>query len=68
MTHGKIIWLLLAIVISLLIVSCIEKRPEKSQKPEIIQELVLIPGGMFIMGDESEGDHNPPHEVMLDSF
>ena len=33
-----------------------------------IEELVLIPAGEFLMGSDSEGDHNPVHEVHLDSF
>jgi sulfatase modifying factor 1 len=33
-----------------------------------LAELVLIPGGEFLMGADSEGDHNPIHKVHLDSF
>ena len=31
-------------------------------------ELVLIPGGEFLMGSDSEGDHCPAHSVHVDSF
>ena len=31
-------------------------------------ELVLLPGGEFLMGCGSEGDHGPPHRVRLDAF
>jgi len=31
-------------------------------------ELVLIPGGDFLMGSDSEGDHCPAHNVYVDSF
>lgn len=31
-------------------------------------ELVLIPGGEFLMGSDSEGDHFPAHNVYVDSF
>jgi sulfatase modifying factor 1 len=31
-------------------------------------ELVLIPGGEFLMGADSEGDHSPAHRVRLDPF
>lgn len=31
-------------------------------------ELVLIRGGEFLMGADSEGDHSPIHQVRLDSF
>jgi sulfatase modifying factor 1 len=30
--------------------------------------LILIPGGEFIMGSDSKGDHNPAHRVHIDSF
>jgi sulfatase modifying factor 1 len=33
-----------------------------------IEELVLIPGGEFLMGSDSEGDHRPVHKVYIDSF
>lgn len=44
-------------------------QPEKFIKagPDSIL-MVLIPGGEFMMGDTSEGDHNPPHAVYVDSF
>jgi formylglycine-generating enzyme required for sulfatase activity len=31
-------------------------------------ELILIPGGDFLMGANSEGDHSPVHLVRLDAF
>jgi sulfatase modifying factor 1 len=31
-------------------------------------ELVLIPAGEFLMGDDSAGDHSPAHRVYVDSF
>ena len=31
-------------------------------------EMVLIPGGEFMMGIEKEGDFGPPHRVRVDSF
>lgn len=30
--------------------------------------MVLVPGGEFLMGSETEGDHSPAHSVRLDSF
>ena len=33
-----------------------------------IEELVLISGGEFLMGSDSEGDHSPVHKVYIDSF
>ncbi len=34
----------------------------------ISEELILIPAGEFLMGSDSEGDHNPAHKVYIDSF
>lgn len=34
----------------------------------ITDELVLIPGGGFLMGSGSEADHSPVHKVCVDSF
>jgi iron(II)-dependent oxidoreductase len=31
-------------------------------------QMVLIPGGAFLMGSGTEGDHNPAHLVRLDPF
>ena len=31
-------------------------------------DIVLIPGGAFLMGADSEGDHSPVHAVRLDPF
>ena len=31
-------------------------------------EMVLIPGGEFVMGIEGDGDNSPAHQVRLDSF
>ena len=33
-----------------------------------VAEPVLIPGGAFLMGADSEGDHSPIHQVRLGSF
>ena len=31
-------------------------------------KVVLVPGGEFLMGSDSEGDHSPVHKVHIDSF
>jgi iron(II)-dependent oxidoreductase len=31
-------------------------------------ETILIPGGEFMMGDDSKGDHSPAHRVYVDAF
>jgi len=35
---------------------------------DIAEELVLIPGGEFLMGSDLEGDHSPVHKVYIDAF
>jgi len=30
--------------------------------------MTLIPGGSFVMGSDSSGDHNPAHTVFIDTF
>jgi sulfatase modifying factor 1 len=34
----------------------------------IAEEFALIPAGEFLMGSDSEGDHNPIHKVYISSF
>jgi sulfatase modifying factor 1 len=41
---------------------------EKVAAEETPAELVLIPGGEFLMGADSKGDHSPAHSVRLDPF
>lgn len=37
--------------------------------PEVVKgEMVLIPGGEFLMGKDDEGDCSPAHKVYVDSF
>jgi iron(II)-dependent oxidoreductase len=33
-----------------------------------VADQVLIPGGVFLIGADSEGDHSPAHRVRLDAF
>jgi sulfatase modifying factor 1 len=42
------------------------KEPEKAGQTQA--EMVLIPGGEFLMGKGEEGDCSPVHEVFVDSF
>lgn len=34
----------------------------------IVNELVLIKGGAFVMGSETKGDHSPAHQIRLGDF
>ncbi len=35
---------------------------------DLVEKLVLIPAGEFLMGADSERDHSPAHKVYIDSF
>ena len=41
---------------------------EKRTMTNVTEELALIPSGEFLMGSDSEGDHNPVHKVYIDTF
>lgn len=42
------------------------EEPQKAGQTQA--ELVLIPGGEFVMGKDDEGDCSPAHKVFVDSF
>ena len=42
------------------------RQPQKTIETKA--ELVLIPGGEFVMGKDDEGDCSPAHKVYIDSF
>ena len=69
--------ILAAVLLSLSVWLAVVADGQVSKKPSIPptgspegveQGEVLIPGGEFLMGDPSEGDHNPPHKVSVKSF
>ena len=35
---------------------------------EVQSEMMLVPGGEFLMGSSTDGDHSPPHRVRLEAF
>lgn len=45
-----------------------DQEKEKLAAATVTEELILIPSGEFLMGSDSEGDHNPVHKVFIDSF
>lgn len=47
-------------------VSQSNQEPQNPQPAEV--EMVLIPGGEFLMGEDGEADHSPTHKVYVDSF
>jgi len=49
-------------------VSCAQTGQESKKSVVVQAELVLIPGGEFVMGKDGEGDHSPAHKVYIDSF
>ncbi len=69
--------MLAAVLLSLSVWLAVVADGQVSEKPStpptgspegVEQGEVLIPGGEFLMGDPSEGDHNPPHKVRVESF
>jgi len=48
--------------------SCAQSDQESEKSVVVQAELVLIPGGEFVMGEKGEGDHSPAHKVHIDSF
>ena len=58
------------IIIAILLIGCAKKKEEKPKPAREIkppEEMVLIPGGKFLMGSEEKGE-SPAYEVEVDSF
>ena len=62
----------IVLVMFVLAVSFLTSCSQPDEKPQEISpvkaELVLIPGGDFLMGKDEEGDCSPAHAVYIDSF
>jgi iron(II)-dependent oxidoreductase len=65
----------LALTACLSLIGAGQKFAQSSEPPNapptddaVAGETVLIPGGMFQMGGDVEDDHQPIHEVLVDSF
>jgi len=50
------------------LISCAPPTEESTPVQVVEAELVLIPAGEFMMGNEGEADHSPAHAVYIDSF
>jgi len=59
---------LLVSALALCTLACSENGETALVVTPIQPEMALIPGGEFLMGDSSDGDHNPVHKVYIDSF
>lgn len=72
MVQGRKIFIFAVVALCLsataLWISCSPKTQQKSPESALEPELVLIPGGTFLMGEEGDGDYSPPHEIYIDSF
>ena len=64
-TNLRFLFGILSIV---LVLSCSPGEKEPSIVSTSDSDLVLIPGGEFLMGKDGEGDHSPAHSVYIDSF
>ncbi len=62
--------LVLLIVFLILTISRLDAQTQQRPQNNIMHqgELILIPGGEFIMGADGEYDHSPAHTVQIDSF
>lgn len=49
-------------------VKCSKPNQQSQEMKELKAELILIPGGEFVMGKNGNGDYRPAHKVYLDSF
>ena len=59
----------LLIIAAFLFSISLSQENQDVKNPEVIKaEMVLIPGGEFLMGKDEEGDCSPAHKVYLDSF
>jgi sulfatase modifying factor 1 len=50
------------------LISCSQPEQKPQEISPVEAELVLIPGGDFLMGKDEEGDCSPAHTVYIDSF
>lgn len=55
-------------VLALVLIACPKSNGDTAVEKPLQPEMILIPGGQFLMGDSSAGDHNPVHKVYIDSF
>lgn len=61
---------LISFLVSLILFSsCVKKKELPVPEPAMEMEMVLIPGGEFLMGSEDgDGSDNPVHRIYVDSF
>ncbi|MCP4632046.1 MAG: formylglycine-generating enzyme family protein, partial [candidate division Zixibacteria bacterium] len=54
----------IALLITLVILGAFRMSAEETGR----SEMVLIPGGEFVMGEDGDASHSPAHEVYVDAF
>lgn len=67
-SHLSVLPALYIAACTLIIVSCSSSHDEPQTVEAIDSELILIPGGEFVMGIDGEGDSSPAHRVYIDTF
>ncbi len=60
--------LVMFVLVVSFLTSCSPPEQEAQEITAVEAELVLIPGGEFLMGKDEEDDHGPAHKVYIDSF
>lgn len=63
--HQKIVIVLLLVLFAF---SISKSQPQHDLSNNPPPDMVLIPGGEFLMGDDEEEDNSPIHKVYVDSF
>ncbi len=59
---------LISLVLAGLLLSISPSSSKVEEDKGVDTEMVLVPGGEFVMGAESESDDNKAHKVLVDSF
>ncbi len=59
---------MISLVLAGLLVSVSHSSSKVEEDKGVETEMVLVPGGEFVMGAESDSDDNKAHKVLVDSF
>jgi formylglycine-generating enzyme required for sulfatase activity len=59
---------MLIVPATVILSACAEEQEALSTRSDSPSDMVLVPGGEFLMGSETENDTKPVHTVRVDSF
>jgi len=69
--QGQVLsWVVLSAFLGVSVCGVIGQPSESGEnsRGQLDKNLVLVPGGTFMMGEDGEADFSPAHEVQIDSF